>query len=103
MLIKAGTITQEESEKALENQVFTTNAKLAALNADLVSESVTEDLELKKKQYLLPILLHYYLQNLLKKQADQNVSVLYIFMMFFMPMWLILCPIRKQNLGLLIC
>jgi len=49
MLIKAGTITEEESEKALENLAFTTNAKLAALDADLVSESVTEDLELKKK------------------------------------------------------
>ena len=49
MLIKAGTITEEASEKALENLVFTTNAKLAALDADLVSESVTEDLELKKK------------------------------------------------------
>ncbi len=49
MLIKAGTISQEESEKALQNQSFTTDAKLAATDADLVSESVTEDLELKKK------------------------------------------------------
>lgn len=49
MLIKEGTITQAESEKALENQIFTTNAKQAAADADLVSESVTEDLELKKK------------------------------------------------------
>jgi len=49
MLIKAETITQEESEKALQNQTFTTDAKLAAADADLVSESVTEDLELKKK------------------------------------------------------
>ncbi len=49
MLIKAGTITQAESEKALENQTFTTDAKLAAADADLVSESVTEDIELKKK------------------------------------------------------
>ena len=49
MLIKAGTISQEDSEKALQNQTFTTDAKLAASDADLVSESVTEDLELKKK------------------------------------------------------
>lgn len=49
MLIKAGTISQEDSEKALQNQIFTTHAQLAAKDADLVSESVTEDLELKKK------------------------------------------------------
>jgi len=49
MLIKAGTISQEDSEKALQNQIFTTDAKQAASDADLVSESVTEDLELKKK------------------------------------------------------
>ncbi len=49
MLIKAGTISQQDSEKALQNQSFTTDAKLAAADADLVSESVTEDLELKKK------------------------------------------------------
>ncbi len=49
MLIKAGTITKEDSEKALKHQTFTTDAKLAATDVDLVSESVTEDLELKKK------------------------------------------------------
>jgi len=49
MLLKAGMISQEDSEKALQNQTFTTDAKLAAADADLVSESVTEDLELKKK------------------------------------------------------
>jgi 3-hydroxybutyryl-CoA dehydrogenase len=49
MLINAGTISQEDSEKALQNQIFTTDAKLAATDTDLVSESVTEDIELKKK------------------------------------------------------
>ncbi len=49
MLLKAGTISHEDSKKALQNQTFTTDAKLAAADADLVSESVTEDLELKKK------------------------------------------------------
>ncbi|MCF6348999.1 MAG: 3-hydroxyacyl-CoA dehydrogenase [Flavobacteriaceae bacterium] len=49
MLIKAGTISENDSEKALQNQSFTTDAKLAASDTDLVSESVTEDLELKKK------------------------------------------------------
>ena len=48
-LIKNNTITKEQSEKALANQTFTTDVNLAAKNADLVSESVTEDLELKKK------------------------------------------------------
>ncbi len=33
----------------MQNQIFTTDAKLAASDADLVSESVTEDLELKKR------------------------------------------------------
>ena len=42
-------ITQEMAEIGLQNQTFTTDAKAAAANADLVSESVTEDLELKKK------------------------------------------------------
>ena len=48
-LIKNGTISQDAADNALKNQVFTTDAKTAAANADLVSESVTEDLELKKK------------------------------------------------------
>jgi len=48
-LIKEGVISEKDSEKALQNQLFTTDAYVAATNADLVSESVTEDLELKKK------------------------------------------------------
>lgn len=42
-------ITATMAEKAVQNQLFTTDAIAAAANADLVSESVTEDLELKKK------------------------------------------------------
>jgi len=49
MLIKSGTISERDSQKAIQNQTFTTDAKLAAADADLVSESVTEDLALKKK------------------------------------------------------
>ncbi len=49
ILEKAGTISDQDAEKALQNQTFTTDAKQAAANADLVSESVTEDLEIKKK------------------------------------------------------
>ncbi len=49
VLIKEGRITKQEAENGLKNQTFTTNAELAAKDADLVSESVTEDLELKKK------------------------------------------------------
>lgn len=49
ILIKEGVITENDAENALQNQSFTTNAKLASANVDLVSESVTEDLELKKR------------------------------------------------------
>lgn len=49
ILIKAGTISEQDGERVLQNQTFTTDAAKAAANADLVSESVTEDLELKKK------------------------------------------------------
>jgi len=49
MLIKSGTISESDSQKAIQNQTFTTDAALAAADADLVSESVTEDLALKKK------------------------------------------------------
>lgn len=49
ILIKEGVIKEKDGERALQNQIFTTDAKLAAKDADLVSESVTEDLELKKK------------------------------------------------------
>lgn len=49
ILIKQGKTTKEAAEKALQNQTFTTNAAIASKDADLVSESVTEDLEVKKK------------------------------------------------------
>ena len=48
MLIKEGKYSEKDADKAFQNQTFTTDAKLAAANVDLVSESVTEDLELKK-------------------------------------------------------
>ncbi len=48
-LIHSKVITESDAKKALQNQIFTTDANAAAANADLVSESVTEDLELKKK------------------------------------------------------
>ncbi|MDJ0645960.1 MAG: 3-hydroxyacyl-CoA dehydrogenase NAD-binding domain-containing protein [Flavobacteriaceae bacterium] len=48
-LVKSERISKEIAEQALKNQIFTTNAQEAATHADLVSESVTEDLELKKK------------------------------------------------------
>ena len=48
-LIKSGKIDQNRAKKALENQIFSTNAKEVAKDSDLVSESVTENLELKKK------------------------------------------------------
>ncbi len=49
LLIKEGRITQETAKNALQNISFTINAELAAKDADLISESVTENLELKKK------------------------------------------------------
>ena len=48
-LIHKEIITESDGKKALENQTYTTDAQAAALNADLVSESVTENLELKRK------------------------------------------------------
>jgi 3-hydroxybutyryl-CoA dehydrogenase len=49
MLIKEGKFSEKEGRQAIQNQTFTTDASFAAINADLVSESVTEDLYLKKK------------------------------------------------------
>ncbi len=49
ILINEGKFSEKDSERAMQNQTFTTDASLAAINADLVSESVTEELELKKK------------------------------------------------------
>jgi 3-hydroxybutyryl-CoA dehydrogenase len=49
ILIKNNIISEIDGKNALKNQTFTSDAKFAAKDADLVSESVTEDLELKKK------------------------------------------------------
>ena len=49
ILIKEGKYSEKDCKKGLQNQTFTTDAILAATDADLVSESVTEDLQLKKK------------------------------------------------------
>lgn len=48
-LIKHEKISEDNAEKAKANISFTTEAALAADDADLINESVTEDLELKKK------------------------------------------------------
>jgi len=48
-LVGKEVISERDGQKALQDQTFTTDAKLAAMDADLVSESVTEDLELKQK------------------------------------------------------
>jgi 3-hydroxybutyryl-CoA dehydrogenase len=49
ILVKAQTYTQSQADTAFQNLHFTTNAKEAAQNADLVSESVTENIDIKKK------------------------------------------------------
>ena len=48
-LLSKELITKVQATNAIKNQTFTSNAKRASHNVDLVSESVTEDLELKKK------------------------------------------------------
>lgn len=48
-LLKAEQYTQQQADYALQNIRFTTSAQDAAQDADLVSESVTENLEIKKK------------------------------------------------------
>jgi len=48
-LLKSEKIDEKAAELARANQQFTTDAATAAARADLVSESVTEDLNLKKK------------------------------------------------------
>jgi 3-hydroxybutyryl-CoA dehydrogenase len=48
---KKGMITTEQAEGARERISTTTDIEKAVKNIDLVSESVTEDLELKKKVY----------------------------------------------------
>jgi 3-hydroxybutyryl-CoA dehydrogenase len=48
-LINLGKITSEEAGQAKARIEFTTDAKIAAKDADLINESVTEDIELKRK------------------------------------------------------
>lgn len=48
-LIKHGQATAEQAEKAKTKLSFTTNAEVAADDADFINESVTEDVALKKK------------------------------------------------------
>lgn len=52
ILVKTGAYKQLQADKAVQNILFTTNAKEAAKNADLVSESVTENLDIKKQVWL---------------------------------------------------
>ena len=49
MLMKHGKLTEEQAEAAKARITFTTDAELAADDADFVNESVTENLELKLK------------------------------------------------------
>lgn len=49
ILVKAQTYTQKQADTALQNLQFTSNAQEAAQKADLVSESVTENIDIKKK------------------------------------------------------
>ncbi|MCF6212539.1 MAG: 3-hydroxyacyl-CoA dehydrogenase [Flavobacteriaceae bacterium] len=49
ILVKAQTYTQKQADAALQNLQFTSNAQEAAQKADLVSESVTENITIKKK------------------------------------------------------
>lgn len=48
-LIKHGKLTHEQAEEAKARFTFTTNAEQAAEDADFLNESVTENLELKRK------------------------------------------------------
>lgn len=47
-LIKSQEITENEGVEAIQRITFTPNPIVAVANADLISESVTEDLEIKK-------------------------------------------------------
>jgi len=49
ILVKAQTYTQEQADTAVKNILFTTDAKEASKDIDLVSESVTENIDIKKK------------------------------------------------------
>ncbi len=48
-LVKSGKFTQEETEEALSRIFFTTDPAEAVRDADLISESVTEELIIKQK------------------------------------------------------
>ncbi len=47
-LIEKGIISAETASQAIDNIIFTTDENIAAKNADFISESVIEDLEIKK-------------------------------------------------------
>uniref|UniRef100_UPI004047FF7A 3-hydroxyacyl-CoA dehydrogenase n=1 Tax=Roseivirga sp. TaxID=1964215 RepID=UPI004047FF7A len=49
MLIRHGKLTEEQAEEAKARLTFTTDAEAAADDADFLNESVTENLELKRK------------------------------------------------------
>ncbi len=49
VLVKAQTYTQKQADTAVQNIHFTTDAKDASKDIDLVSESVTENIDIKKK------------------------------------------------------
>ena len=48
-MVSKETLTSEQAQSALEKIAWTTDPAVAAQEADLVSESVTEDVEIKKK------------------------------------------------------
>ena len=48
-LVTSNKITQKEADAAINRIIGTTNIQEAAVNADLISESVPEDLDLKKR------------------------------------------------------
>ena len=48
-LVMSNKITQKEADAAINRIIGTTNIQEAAVNADLISESVPEDLDLKKR------------------------------------------------------
>ena len=48
-MVSKETLTSEQAQSALEKIAWTTDPAVAAQDADLVSESVTEDVEIKKK------------------------------------------------------
>ncbi len=49
ILVKTQNYTQKQADIAVQNIRFITDAQVAAQNADLVSESVTENIDIKKK------------------------------------------------------